>query len=717
MRQVIVRGGEAAVEEIPAPAAAPGRILVRTRASCISVGTELSGLKAQLDPLWRRALKNPDKVLRAVRMMAERGVGQTMRVVQDAQGAGIAAGYSAAGEVIEVGEGVGEFAPGDRVACAGAGYAMHADVISVPTNLAVHVPETVSLKAASTVTLGAIALQGLRRLQPTLGETFVVLGLGILGQITVQLLKANGCRVIGLDLDPARVERAQRLGADAGLANAQGVPLDAMLRLTGGTGADGVVVTAAAADPTLLDTAFAMCRRKGRVVLVGDVPISIDRAAIYRNELEFLISTSYGPGRYDPAYEEQGLDYPIGYVRWTETRNMRAYLDLLAAGRVEAEALIDAEYDVAEAGAAYRSLSAPGPRRPLAVVLTYGDGAAPLSRKVATRKASAEPTEVNVALVGASAFARSVHLPNLESLKGRFRLHAVCSGMGHHANELAVSRGADYATTSLEEILGDAKVRLVLIAGRHNQHAGQALAALEAGKHVLVEKPLALEEGELAAIEQHFSVSDGGGPLLLTGFNRRFSPAIRAIQQRLAKRTGPLVVSYRMNAGHIPHTHWTQGPEGGGRNIGEACHIYDLFTALTGARAARIGAHAIGRVDGRTSRNENFSATIAFDDGSLANLVYTSLGSPGWPKETMEIYCDGQVLALDDYRSATAAGEKSPLWQGGQDKGHLAELVALADALRDGGEWPIPLWQQLQATRISFEVERQIHHQSARGEG
>lgn len=719
MRQVVVRGGAAIVERTPAPEVMPGRVLVRTRASAISVGTELGSLKAQNDPLWRRALRNPDKVVRAIRMMSERGIGQTLRVVKDVKSTGVAAGYSAAGEVIGIGAGVTGFNNGDRVACAGAGYAMHADFISVPENLVVPIPGDLSMKAASTVTLGAIALQGVRRLQPTLGEVFVVFGLGILGQIAVQLLKVNGCRVIGVDIDSDRIDRAMAFGADFGLDNANSIPVESIHRLTGGAGADGVVVTAAADDPTLLNTAFAMCRRKGRVVLVGDVPITIDRDAVYRHELEFLISTSYGPGRYDASYEEHGLDYPIAYVRWTETRNMQAYLDLLAAGRVNVDDLIDVEVPVDEAPSAYRLLAAPEGPRPLAAVLNFGGDNEPPVRKVETghRHIGGSSQRIDVALVGASGFARSVHLPNMEALEGKLRLAAVCSNTGHQAKALAIAHRADYVTTNLQEVLHDAEIGLVLIAGRHNGHARQALAALQAGKHVLTEKPLALNENELSAIEQFYAGAGAGAPVLMTGFNRRFAPGIEAIRKRLAKRIGPLVLSYRMNAGYVPQSHWTQQAEGGGRNIGEACHIYDLCTALTGSRVAHISASAIGREDARSLRNENFSASITFEDGSLANVVYTSLGASNWPKERMEIYCDGEVYLLDDYNAAFASGGKRPLWKGKQDKGHRQELAALTAALVDGGDWPIPLWQQLQATRISFEVERRIHDQTRHHEG
>lgn len=714
MRQVIVKGGQAVVEETPAPVVAPGRVLVATRVSCISVGTELSGLKAQRDPLWKVALKNPDKVARALQMMATQGVGQTFRVVKETQASGIAVGYSAAGEVLEVGAGVELFAPGDLVACAGAGYAMHADVISVPENLVTAVPDGVSLKAASTVTLGAIALQGVRRLEPTLGETFVVVGLGILGQITVALLKANGCRVIGVDVDATRVERAKDLGAAFGLTSADALPVDSVHRLTRGVGADGVIVTAAANNTQLLNASFAMCRRKGRVVLVGDVPITIDRAAIYKNELEFLISTSYGPGRYDAQYEEHGYDYPVGYVRWTESRNMDAYLQLIASGSLQPDALIELEAPVENAPSAYAALANPNGNRPLAVALLYGGGSPPTERKVAIKRqavsAASDGGVIGVGLVGASAFARTVHLPNLRALDGPLKLLAVCGSVGHQTKDVAASAGAAYATTRLEELLEDPQIKLLLLAGRHDQHARQVLAGLNAGKHVFAEKPLALSEDELAPIEAFYGrdANDAGAkPMLLTGFNRRFAPAVDAIRKRTAHRTGPMVITYRMNAGFIPHSHWTQTAEGGGRNLGEACHIYDLFTALTGAAVERSAATAIGREDERTGCNENFAASFTFADGSLANLVYTSVGDSRWPKEQMEIFCDGQVLFLDNY-TEVSCGSVS-FWKGTQDKGHRAELEAVARCLVDGGSWPIPLWQQLQATRMSFEVERLIY--------
>ena len=713
MKQVLIKNGKALVSDVPAPRAGAGQILVQVAASCISVGTEMSGVRASDAPLWKRALKDPSKVRRAVGLAIEKGVSQTVAQIRGRLAEGLAVGYSAAGKVIELGAGVSDFAPGERVAVAGSGHAMHAEFVSVPVNLATPIPPSVSDAEASTVTLGAIALQGVRRFAPTLGETVVVLGLGLLGQITVQLLKANGCRVIGIDLDPERTRLAECMGADAVLVAEESAPIDQIARLTQGLGADGVIITAAAPDAGLLDRACGFCRRKGRVVLVGDVPITIDRAAIYAKELDFLISTSYGPGRYDQVYEEKGLDYPAAYVRWTENRNMAAYLELIADGKIDVKSLIAREVPVADADAAYAALS--GTPRPLAVVLTYPMSEGQPQRKIASGATwHAKEGAIGVGLSGASGFAQGVLVPAMGRLAKDFQIRAVQSATGHRAKHVADINAAAYSCTEFGKLLEDAQIDLVLIAGRHAEHAPRAIEALTAGKHVFTEKPLALNEEQLAPIEAFYQCGEGDRPLLMTGFNRRFSPAVVALSERTKNRTGPLVVTYRMNAGAIPHSHWTQGAEGGGRNIGEACHIYDLFTALTGATMSRVSVAAIGKEDGTRKKNENFSASFTFDDGSLCTLLYTSLGSAKWPKEAMEVYVDGVVYALEDYKALRASGESEALWEGAQDKGHAAEIEALALVLKGRSGWPIPLWQQLQATRMSFAVEALICGQPAR---
>jgi predicted dehydrogenase len=708
MKQVLAKGGSVVVDDVPAPLAGARNILVRVAWSCVSVGTEMAGVRLSGMPLYRRALKQPENVKKVLDLMRDQGIKRTWDRVTGKLAAGTPLGYSAAGTVIEVGAGVEGFRPGDRVACAGAGTANHAEVIDVPVNLAVRVPEGLELDVASTVTLGAIALQGVRRAQPTLGETFVVVGLGILGQITVQLLKVNGCRVIGVDVDPQRAAAAKANGADAALDGAAEDYSRYAARLTDGHGADGVIVTASAAEnDEILSQAFQACRKKARVVLVGDVGLDLRRSDMYGKELDFLISTSYGPGRYDPAYEEGGRDYPLPYVRWTENRNMEAYLRLLASGGVSLSGLSQERYDIQKAPEAFEALKREG-TKPLMVLLQYPDSLSALQRKVPLRVIAADAGKIKVALVGAGGFAQGMHLPNLVRLRDRFDVHCVMSRTGINAKAAAQQWQASYATTELDELLEDRQVELVIIATRHNLHAEIALRALQAGKHVLVEKPLAITESELEAISKFFSGS-GETPVLMTGFNRRFSPPIGRAKELLAGRTTPLMVNYRMNAGFLPADHWSHGPEGGGRNIGEACHIYDLFSALTGARPAEISAHCISPSGKQWYRNDNFVATISYADGSVCTLTYTALGHRNYPKERMDVFCDGKVLALDDYKTLDVAGARGRGWRSmTQNKGQLEELEALAACLREGAPWPISLEEQLDATRISFEVERRL---------
>lgn len=709
MKQVLIKQGAAVVQEVPAPTVEPGTVLVRVDHSCISIGTEMSGVRTGGDPLWRRALKNPASVARAVKMATQIGVQQTKAKALGATVLGDPTGYSAAGTVLEVGEGVTDLAPGDRVACAGAQFAHHAEYIRVPRNLVVPVPSSVDFASASTVTLGAIAMQGVRRADPTLGETFVVVGLGILGQLAVQMLKANGCRVVGIDLDPRRADIASAHGMDAAIGTDEVDAVGQVFRITDGYGADGVIITAATPSSEVLSTAFKMCRRKGRVVLVGDVGLDIRREDIYAKELDFLVSTSYGPGRYDEAYEVHGLEYPIGYVRWTENRNMAEYLRLVQDGRLTVEGLVERVYPVDEAPAAYSELKS-GENKPLMVLLSYPAAAEPAHKTPNPMAVRGRDGAVEIALVGAGSFAKGVHLPNIKAHPELFTLRAVASRTGQNAAATALEFGAEYSATSEDELLSDAGLDAVLIATRHNLHAGLALRALEAGKHVLVEKPLALSVDELTAISEFYSaaqLSGASAPVLLTGFNRRFSPFARRIKELTVARSNPMTMVYRMNAGYIPLDSWVHTEEGGGRNLGEACHIYDLFTYLTGAHVVSTDATSIVPGTAAYARNDNFSATFAFDDGSLATLVYTASGSKEYPKEHMEVFCDGKTYVLEDYTALTVYGSTAAgLTTKEQDKGHAQEMVSFAKAIKSGGEWPIELWEQVQATQMALDVER-----------
>lgn len=713
MKQVLVRSGAIVVEEVPAPAPGPKEILVRVAYSCVSAGTELAGLRTSALPLYRRALRQPEHVRRALEMIRDQGIARTWERVSGKLAAGSPTGYSLAGEVIEVGGQVEGFTSGERVACAGAGIANHAELVSVPVNLAVHVPAEVDLADASTVTLGAIALQGVRRCQPTLGESIVVLGLGLLGQIATQLLRANGCRVIGVDVNAGRIAIATALGLEVGLDPADGDWVAQVLRHTDGAGADAAIVTASSSSAQVIAEAMRCCRRKARVIVVGDVNLQIERSDIYAKELDVLISTSYGPGRYDPLYEEGGQDYPLPYVRWTENRNMQAYLGMLAAGSVKLEALRAGVFDIERAPEAYEALKRDGR---MIAVLAYPARPEAAHRTVQLRLSAAGAGAIGVALVGAGGFAQGMHLPNLEKLRGQFSLRAVCSRTGSNAKAVATHYRADYATTSLEEVLSDAQIQLVMIATRHYQHATMVLAALRAGKHVFVEKPLAIRREELDAIEQFYAQRGADAPLLMTGFNRRFSPAISLVREAVRERSAPLLINYRMNAGYLPATNWVHGPEGGGRNIGEACHIYDLFQAITGATWVDCRALSIGARTGQFRRDDNFVVIARYAEGSLCTLTYTALGAKEYPKERMEVFCDAMVLSLDDYRALSIAGRSVAPWSAkSAQKGQFEELVALGRALREGGPWPIPLADQLAATRLSFAVEDALTAGAARG--
>jgi predicted dehydrogenase/threonine dehydrogenase-like Zn-dependent dehydrogenase len=716
MKQVLLRQGQAVVEEVPAPQVEPGTVLVRVHHSCISAGTERSSITASGQPLWRRALKKPEQVKKVLHLVMTQGWQRTRHLIASKLAQASAIGYSAAGEILEIGEGIDDLQNGMRVACAGAQCAHHAEIIRVPRNLTVPIPDAVDTIAASTVALGAIALQGVRRATPTIGETFVVLGLGVLGQLASQVLRANGCRVIGIDLAPERIELAKQLGLAVGLqADDQANIADVLCR-TDGAGADGVLITAATSSDRVVAAAFQMCRKKGRVVLVGDVGLALNRQDFYAKEIDFLISTSYGPGRYDDRYEEQGYDYPLGYVRWTENRNMSAYLGLVAENRMQVKPLIGRVQPVEQAAAAYAELSQAGGQRPVLSVLEYAPTTGSLLQRVIANPQAVPGAQgkIRIAVIGTGGFATSVHLPNLLNLSRHFHLRAVVSRDGHHALAAARQFGADYAGTDWRDILRDDQVDAVLIATRHHLHAEIALAALQAGKHTLVEKPLALTTEELRALEDFFIQENSPlasrlSPLLLTGFNRRFSPHSQFLKKLVADRANPMVINYRMNAGHVPAEHWTHGPQGGGRNRGEACHIYDWFTFLTDSRVTGLQVSALQPRTAHVRHDDNFVVSLTFADGSVATLTYTAIGSPDSPKEVCEVFCDGKVLRLNNYEAVEVHGARSPgLRTRRVEKGHREELEAFAAALAQGGDWPIPWWQQVQATQIAFEVEKQL---------
>lgn len=712
MKQVLISKGKAIVTDVPSPGVGLGEILVRVNTSCLSVGTEMSGLRSSAIPLWKKAIKQPEKLVTTLKMASTLGFNRTLSLLEEKIDAMYPTGYSATGTVVDIGEDINDIQIGDRVACAGAQCAFHAEYIRVPRNLCVKLGDAVDYESASTVTLGAIALQGIRRAQPTLGEMFVVIGLGILGQLTVQLLKVNGCRVIGIDLDEERINLALKLGLDLGVSPHDETGIEQVIRLTNGIGADAVIITAATTSDLVVSTAFKICRKKGRVVLVGDVGLNLNRADFYVKEIDFFISSSYGPGRYDQRYEEQGLDYPVSYVRWTENRNMEEYVRLLAEKKISILPLISSRYPISQAADAYASLNDHN-IKPMIVLLTYpsDESVTETSSKrifLNPKKISNGADRIRVAILGAGSFAKSAHLPNLRSLSNLFTIQAIATRTGHTASLIAKQFGANYCTTDFHEVLGDPDVDAVVIATRHHLHAELVLAAMQSGKHVLVEKPLALSENELLNLDMYIGDGNEAKPVLLTGYNRRFSPYARKIRSILNTRTAPFIANYRMNAGYIPLDHWVHGKEGGGRNLGEACHIYDLFTYFSNSEVVKIGAQAIGFKSEYYGRNDNFSATISFQDGSVANLIYTALGSQDYPKEMADIYVDGKIISLIDYKKMDVLGiHGQSMTTKTQEKGLKEELVEFASAIHSG-VWPIPWWQQLQSSRMGLEIEELI---------
>jgi predicted dehydrogenase/threonine dehydrogenase-like Zn-dependent dehydrogenase len=623
---------------------------------------------------------------------------------------GWAIGYSAAGEVVAVGEGVNDLGPGDLVACAGAGQANHADYISVKRNLVCRLPQGCPVNVAASTTVGAIAMQGVRRAAPQLGERVAVLGLGLIGQITTQLLRAAGCTVVGLDLDPTRVARANALGMAFGASDPDAYK--ALVRdVTGGFGADRTLITAATKSNALINLAMDVTRRKGTVVIVGDVGLKAEREVFYRKEIDLLMSTSYGPGRYDSSYEVDGQDYPIAYVRWTENRNMQSYLELIAGGRLDIQSLIDRVISVDDAPSAYRELANGEGTLPLGVLIRYPDDGRELPEPAdATHvviRGHRKPVEgpVNYALVGAGAFGTSMLVPQMSKRPDRFFLRGIVSRGGAQGNNFARDRRVEVLTSNLDDVISDSGFSLMVIATRHHEHASQVVRSLRAGKHVFVEKPLAISWSELADVAETYR-GLREQPLLLVGFNRRFSPAVQMLKARIAERRAPLVIEYRLNAGYIPLDHWVHNEQGGGRNIGEACHMYDVFRSLTGAPAVSIAAEAIDPGSLPYRRNDNFSVSIRYEDGSLAHLVYTSLGpKTGLAKERVEVFCDGEAYLVDDYKSLTRTSDGSVLWSGEQDKGHYEELSRFGDAIASGAESPIPFAELIETSAVALEVE------------
>ncbi len=686
------RSGELKVAEVPAPAFGGGELLIATRISLISSGTERQLMQLAKSSLVGKAAARPDLVRRVLVNVKKEGLRPTFDKVFAKLDTPIPLGYSLVGEIIGLGRDVSGFSLGDRVACAGAGLANHAEINAVPKNLCVRVPAGVDDEDASFVTLGAIALQGVRQAAPTLGETVVVMGLGLIGLLTVQILKANGCRVIGFDPNAGRAALAKQLGADIAVSDSLS---EIALARTGGHGADAVIVTASSKSSEPINQAAEISRAKGRIVVVGLVGMTIDREPFYKRELELKLSMSYGPGRGDPAYEFAGHDYPLPYVRWTEQRNMDAFLGLIAEGRVTPKAYVTHRFAIAEAEKAYELMEKGEPH--LAMLLTYPPTTQAPERVIA--RAATPRDKLGVAFIGMGNYARSVLLPKVKGAEG-VALTSVVTKTGLSANHSADKFGFASAATDAAAALDDAQTQAVFIATRHDTHASLAARALAAGKHVFCEKPLALDRDSLDALVAAARSSQG---LLTVGFNRRFAPLLQQAKAALAPRSGPLMMLYRINAGAIPGDSWIQRGEGGGRILGEACHFVDSLTYLCGALPIEVQASAA------QGHGDAVSAILRFADGSVGTIIYSSLGDPSLPKEYLEAFASGRAVTLDDFNTLTIhAGGKAKSVKAAQDKGQAALVAAFLDAARGKAPAPIPLAELDAVSRATIAIEEAL---------
>jgi predicted dehydrogenase len=717
MKQVLQhpRTGEIEVSEVPLPQLLPGCVLVRVAASLVSAGTERAATEFASKNLLQKARSRPDLVRDVFEKVRRDGVLSAVRAVRSRLDQPTALGYSSSGTVIGVGEGITDLSVGDRVSCAGAGFAVHAEVACVPRLLVARIPNdaSVSFDEAAFATVGAVALHGIRTAEVKLGDVVAVIGLGLLGQLTVQMLKAAGCRVVGLDIVPERAELALKLGVSATCTSSSAFQ-DICLEQTNGVGADAVLITAETASSEPVNLAGRVARDRAIVVAVGTVGIEIERKAYYEKELDFRISRSYGPGRYDAAYEQGGRDYPIGHVRWTENRNMQAFLRLLADQKLDIQSLITHRYPIEQVRDAYDLITGKRGESFLGVLFTYPEHAAQQDQyfEVSARSRAAEHSAaLTIGLLGAGSFATGTLLPEMRKVRG-VELVGACAATGAHSRHAADKFGFRYCTTDQNQILQDAAINTVVITTRHHLHAAQVLAALGVGKNVFCEKPLCLREEELANIVRTFSGLQGERPgqVLMVGFNRRFSPMAIRMKSFLANVHEPLVMHYRVNAGSIARDHWVNDPEqGGGRILGEICHFVDFLSFLAGAQPVEV--HARGVADDGRYSGDNVVASLEFANGSQGTITYVASGDRAFSKERVEVFGGGLVAALDDFRSLELVkhgrlqATRSRLRQ---DKGHRAEWEAMVGCIRDGKPIPIPFEEIVSTTLATMKIAESL---------
>jgi predicted dehydrogenase/threonine dehydrogenase-like Zn-dependent dehydrogenase len=701
-----LKSGEMTIQELPPPHCGPGMVLVKNHFSLISAGTEGSTVKTARATLLAKAKERPQQVRQVLEVLRRQGPVQTYRAVMKKLDAYSPLGYSSAGQVIEVGMGVEGFAVGDFAACAGAGYANHAEIVAVPVNLCVRLPEDADLKKAAYNTLGAIALQGIRQADLRLGETCAVIGLGLIGQLTCIMLRASGVRVVGVDVDTVAVATAAEHCADLALNRSAPGIADSIAQFSGGLGVDAAIITAGTSSLDPVNFAGEIVRKKGRVVVVGAVPTGFDRDPYYyKKELELRMSCSYGPGRYDLNYEEKGTDYPAAYVRWTENRNMDAFQKLVYSGRIDIDYLTTHEMPLEQAPHAYDMIvhhSEPF----LGIVIKY-DTEKPIDRERVYIKPSQPVGKVGIAFIGAGSYAQGNLLPNLPKGDPDVVCRGVMTSSGTTSKRVAERFGFEFCTANEADILENKAVNTVFIATRHDTHGSYVLKALRAGKHVFVEKPITLKMEELEAIHD-FMAADANAsvPTLMVGFNRRFAPLAVELRQRLGR--GPMSMIYRVNAGTIPADHWIQDATlGGGRIIGEACHFIDFMTFLCGSAPVSVYASALPDPQ---KLHDNVFINIEFEDGSIGTVCYFANGSKSLEKEYIEVYQAGLTGILHDFRELTIYGKGNPVRRKlfSQDKGQSAMIRSFLDGLKEGKEAPIPFEELYAVSLATFAAERSL---------
>jgi predicted dehydrogenase/threonine dehydrogenase-like Zn-dependent dehydrogenase len=719
MKQILqdARTGAIAIEEVPAPQLLPGCLLVRVAASVVSAGTERASAEFAKKSLLQKAESRPDLVRDVISKVQRDGLLSAIEAVRSRLDQPQSPGYSSAGTVIAVGDGVTDMQPGDRVACAGAGFAVHAELACVPRLLVARIParssgDDVPFEEAAFSTLGAVALHGVRMAEAKLGDLVAIVGLGLLGQLALQVLKAAGCRVLGMDIDPSRADLARQLGADA-TAISSSAFCDLCSDFSQGVGVDSVLITAETPSSEPVNLAGAVARDRAVVVAVGTVGLEIERKTYYEKELDFRISRSYGPGRYDVAYEQKGRDYPIGYVRWTETRNMEAFVRLLAEEKINMGPLITHRFGIESASRAYDLIAGETGQPFLGVVIQYSEtGDESRSVQLSTTSFLPKPnaSAVSVGFLGAGAYACSTLIPAMKACSTT-SLVAVCAATGSHAQHAARKFGFQNCATDEAEVLHNPAVNAVVIATRHHLHARQVLSALRAGKSVFCEKPLCLSENELIEIcRAYLGDSSSEKPALMVGFNRRFAPMVQRMKAFLDPISEPLALHYRINAGHLPADHWVHDQEqGGGRILGEVCHFVDTLMFLAGSWIVDIEARNVG--SSPRYSGDNVLISVRFANSSEGTISYLANGDRSSSKERIEVFGGASTAILEDFRrlELVRSGRKQTIhsrWR--QDKGHRAEWASFADFLQHGGDPPIGFEDIVSSTLATFRIEQSL---------